>query len=160
MENDLCFKPFGGNRTLALKWIMKAKIFVKTPQPFYIYRNSPDSQTNAKCPPERVAQLISNQIQLSRYLDDYFAKDDFFKDNKELQYLAKSHLFVIFDNFRMASSGVYKDGITPELHRAVEEAFRKHFGEDAAFPTFLFHWIHAAMFGKRVDMIMPPPQST
>ena len=163
LDNDLRFECFGGgmtggNRILALKWIMRAKIFVKTPQPCYIYRNSPDSITNAKMPPERVAQLISNQIQLSRHLDDYFARDDFFKDKFYFQYLARNTLFKIFDNHRMARNGVYKDGITPELHRAVEEAFRKYFGDDAAFPTFLFHWIHAAMFGKPVDAITPTSQ--
>lgn len=159
MENDMRFELFGGNRLLALKWIMKAKVFVKTPESFYIYRVLPDSLTHLKMPPERIAQFIIAQIKLSRYLDDYFAEDDFFKNNPYFQYLARSKMFLIYDDHRMKRNLVYKDGITPELHRAVEEAFRKHFGNDAAFPTFLFHWIHTSMFGKRVDMIVPSRQS-
>ena len=155
IENDLHFETFDDARLLALKWLMKAKVFVKTPEVFYIYRNSPDSDTNSKFPPERVAKLISSYIRLSRHLDEFFAEEDFFKDKPELQYLARSNLFYIFDSFWIVRNGVYKDGITPELHRAVEDVFKKYFGEDAALPTFLFHWIHTFMFDKSPLMINP-----
>lgn len=153
MNNNLRFETFGGNRLFALGWIMRAKILVKTPVLFYVYRNSPDSVTNAKCPPERVVKFISNQIELSRYLDKFFVADDFFKDNLEMQYRTRSHLFLAYDNYDISSRGVYKDGITPELNQAVEGAFKKYFDEDYAFPTFLFHWIHAAIFNQRVDRL-------
>ena len=155
MENDLCFEPFGGNRLLGLMWLMRAKVFVKTPMPYYVYRKSPDSQTNAKCTPEYVANFVAEQINLSRRLNEIFSTEDFFKNNEEFQYLARSHIFHLKNNYWLARLGAYKDGVTPELNRAVEGAFRKYFGEDAAFPTFLFHWIHSAMFGKRVDMLTP-----
>lgn len=154
MNNALFFGQ-GGNRIFAMRWIMKAKVLVKTPLPFYVYRNSPDSVTRAKFPPERVAGFIHSQIELSRWLDEYFAGDDFFKDNPDFQHRARNHLFLAYDNHWINRNGVYKDGVTPELHRAVERAFRKYFGDDAAFPTFLFHWIHAAMFGKPVDVTPP-----
>lgn len=156
-ENNLRFHDFGGNRFFALKWIIKAKVFVKIPGPIYIYRNSPDSVTNAKFPLEHIENFISGQIKLSRHLDEFFATDDFFKDKPEFQYCAKNFLFMVYDNYRITRMGVYKNGITPELNRAVEAAFRKYFGDDAAFPTFLFHWIHAAMFNQRVDMLVSPP---
>lgn len=145
IDNDLCFESFGGsltggNRLLALKWLMRAKVIVKTPKPFYIYRNAPDSRTRSKFPPELVAQLISEFIELSRYLDKFFATDDFFKDKPEMQYRARSNLFTTFNNHWIRRNGVYRKGVTPELHQAVEEAFKKHFAEDAVFPTFLFHW--------------------
>ena len=159
MENDLRFEPYGGNGLLAFIWIMKAKVLVKTPIPFYVYRNSPDSGTNAKCTPEYVANFISEQINLSRRLDEIFSTEDFFKNNEEFQYLARSHIFYGKNNYWLKRPGAYKDGVTPELNRAVEEAFKKYFGEDAAFPAFLFNWIHSAMFGKPVD-VLTPPQST
>ena len=155
-DNDLRFEVFGGNRLFALEWFMKAKIFVKTPTLFYIYRNAPDSSSNYKFPPERIKKFISEQIELSRYLDKFFAREDFFKDKPELQYLARSHLLFVHDNWRINRLGIYKDGITPELHRAVEEAFKKNFGDDAAFTTFLFHWIHAMQSDNRVTAIIPP----
>lgn len=159
MENDLCFESFvksnltGGNRLLALKWLMRAKVFVKTPRPFYIYRRSPDAQTNLKMPPERVAELIIGQIRMSRHLDKYFADEEFFRDNEERQFFVRNKLFYIFDVHRMIRNAVYKDGITSELHNAVNEAFKKFFGDDAAFPTFLFHWVHAEQFKRRVGVI-------
>ena len=110
-DNDLRFESFGGNRLFALQWIMAAKILVKTPAPFYIYRNSPDST--------------------------------------EIQYRARSHLFLAYDNYSIQMRGVYKDGVTPELNQAVADAFRKYFGEDATYPTFLFHWINAVSSTKK-----------
>lgn len=148
-DNDLRFESFGGNRLFALQWIMAAKILVKTPAPFYIYRNSPDSVTNSNFPPERVTRFISNQIELSRWLDKFFAGNDFFKDKPEIQHRARSHLFLAYDNHWINRRGVYKNGVTPELNQAVADAFRKYFGEDATYPTFLFHWIHAVSSTKK-----------
>lgn len=135
---------------------MRAKVFVKTPQPFYIYRSSPDSQTSSKFPPERVTKFIENHICQLRRLDEFFAKDEFFRDNTELQYRVKSELLFNNDRYRFLRNDVYKDGITPELHRAVEEAFKKYFGADAAYPTFLFHWVHCLQSNKSVNQISPP----
>ena len=164
MENDLRFESFGrgrsltgGNRLLALKWLMRAEVFVKTPQPCYVYRNSPDSITRSKFPPEHVAELIAAQIRLSRHLDEFFAAEDFFRDNAELQYLAHAKLFNAYDSYWIRSRKVYKDGITPELHRAVEGAFKEFFGKDSALPTFLFHWIHAAQFNRPATQIISSP---
>lgn len=159
IKNGLRFETFDDTRLLLLKCLMKAKVFVKTPVVFYIYRNSPDSDTNSKFPPERVAKLISDYIKLSRHLDEFFASDDFFKDKPELQYLARSHLFFIFDNFWIIRNGVYKNGITPELHRAVESAFREYFGKDAPLPTFFFHWLHTLICNKPSTIIAAPPHT-
>lgn len=157
-DNDLCFKSFGtglvgANRLLTLEWLMKAEIFVKTPEPFYIYRRSSDSNTKSKFPPERVAQFISELIELSRYLDEYFDKEDFFKDKPNLQYRTRTHMYATYDLYWIKRNKVYAKGITPELNRAVEEAFKKYFGENYAYPSFLFHWIHAKQFNKRAARI-------
>ena len=148
-DNDLRFETFGGNRLFALQWIMAAKVLVKTPAPFYIYRNSPDSVTRANFSPERVTRFISNQLELARWLDKFFAADDFFKDKPEMQYRARSHLFYVFSHWDIIRRGVYKDGVTPELNQAVADAFKKYFGDDATYPTFLFHWIHAVSLTKK-----------
>ena len=156
IENGLGLKAFGGHRLFVLEWLMKAKTVARTPVPLYIKRQSPYSVTNSKFTPERVTNFISNQIKLSRYLDEWFATDEFFKDKPDFQYRARTNMLSVFDNFWIGRNGIYKNGITPELHRAVEDSFKKYFGNDAAFPTFLFHWIHAAMSGKPVDTISPP----
>ena len=66
-----------------------------------------------------------------------------------MQYRARSHLFYVFSHWDIIRRGVYKDGVTPELNRAVEDAFKKYFGDDATYPTFLFHWIHAVSLTKK-----------
>lgn len=158
-ENDLRFYDFGGNSLFALEWLMKAKVYVKTPTLCYICRNSPSQDTHSKFPPERVAKNISDYIKFSRYLDDYFDSEDFFKDSPELQYAVQSHFYEVGENFWILRNGIYKDGITPELHRAVKDAFRKYFGNDAALPTFLYHRINTLCFRKSSTMIVaPPPQ--
>lgn len=154
MENDLSFETFGGNRLLMLKWLMKAKVFVKTPVPFYAYRSGAlDSQTNSKPSIERIKKHIENQIQLSRHLNEYFESEEFFRNNKEFQYLVRSHIFSIFDNFWISNHQIYKNGITPELHSAIEDEFRKYFGADSDYITFLFHWVHTLISNKPVDVI-------
>ena len=55
---------------------------------------------------------------------------------------------------------MYKNGVTFELNDAVEDAFREHFGNNAAFPTFLFHWVHALQEKVSVrKIISTPPES-
>ena len=158
-ENDLRFYDFGGPLIFELEWIMKAKVFVKTPTLCYICRSSPDSITHSKAPTKRVTKLISEYIELSRYLNEFFASEDFFKDNLESQYLVLSRFFTVCENYWIVRKGIYRNGITPELHRAVDDAFRKYFGNDAPFLTLLYHFIHAGISNNRIDMIAaPPPQ--
>lgn len=162
MENGLRFETFaraslaGGNRLLALKWIMCAKVFVKTPKPFYVYRNSPDSITNAKISPELIANFISAQIECSRHLNKYFAEEEFFRDNEQRRYLARSSMFAITGNWWIKRNGVYKDGVTFELNRAVEDVFKKYFGKYYMLPTFLFNWAQALQAKKPILKIIAP----
>lgn len=163
-DNDIWFLEYGegilsGNRLFTLNWILRAKVFVKTLDPFYIRRDSEDSLSNAKVPPERVTKFIDVTIKLSRNLEEYFAREEFFRDNKERQYLARSSFLTKFDQWRIKRNNVYKKGITPELNQAVEEAFKKHFGEDYAFLTFLFHWAHALQVKRSVEKLVPPEKT-
>ncbi len=159
-DNDIWFLEYGegilsGNRFFTLNWILKAKVFVKTLDPFCIRRDSEDSLSNAKVPPERVTKFIDVTIKLSRNLEEYFAREEFFRDNKERQYLARSSFLTKLDQWRIKRNNVYKKGITPELNQAVEEAFKKHFGADYAFLTFLFHWAHVLQVKRPVDKLIP-----
>jgi len=162
LENDISFTSFGtgltgGNRLFALKWIMKAKVFVKTFRPFYIRRDAPDSITRSDFLPEHVAQFISEEIELSRYLDKFFAESEFFKDKPDVQYRARNYFLATVDNSFIKRNGVYKEGISPELNEAVENVFKKYFGDDFAYPTFLFHWVHCNMHKQKVSLLIAPP---
>lgn len=157
-DNKISFAPLGNSfvaasRLFALKWIMKAEVFVKTPTVFYLKRESPDCVSNMTITPDLITKFITDNIELSRYLDEFFTKEDFFKDNQELQYRAVSKFFLYEDNFWLQRTDVYKNGITAEVNQSVADAFKKYFGDYYAFPTFLFHWIHAAIKNRPVDKI-------
>lgn len=157
LENNLNFD--GGNCQLALWWIMLAKVFVKTPTPCYVYRNPPDSQSNTKTfPPEKVENFISLCVEISRLMDKKFSQIDFFKDNEELQYAAKAHWFSMLDDYMINRRGVYKAGLTPELSQAARNAFKKYFGADESYFSFLFNWAHTRPLGK-LPYSTPPPAS-
>ncbi|MBO4780581.1 MAG: glycosyltransferase [Selenomonadaceae bacterium] len=164
-DNNISFWEYGkgligGNRLFTLKWLMKADVFVKTLEPFYIHRNLIDSSSHRKISPEIVAQLIEGHIELARHMKEYFASEEFFRDNEEHQYLALSKNFSFMDLWRIKRNGVYKNGVTTELNDAVEEVFRKYFGDDAAYLTFLFHWAHTLQEKKSIVKITSPPSET
>ena len=163
-DNNISFVDFGNgltgeNRFFALKWIMKAKVFIKTFEPFYIWRDYSDSLTNAVFPLERVAEFIDAQIELSRNLDEFFTHDDFFKENPDYQYRARSRMFSAFDDWWIKRNLIYKKGVTDELNKIVENVFKKYFGNDYALPTFLFHWVHCLALKSPVDKIITHNQS-
>lgn len=157
LENELFFKF--GNRALALWWIMLAKVFVKTPNVFYIYRNSPDSKTNTK-KFYKISESISTFMKISRSMDELFPKVDFFNNNEEMKYIAKAYLLKCLDGYDIHRLGFYKNGITPEIQQSVTETFKKYFGDDYFYPAFLFHMTHVMPFNRPVDRIFIPPPRT
>ena len=145
LENEI-FNPTaeGGHRFFSLLWIMKSKIFVKTPVIFYIRRNSPHSQTNEKnLSPNKVAKIISERIELSRHIDKILQDIAFFKDKDELRYKLKAQAFAIQDDFYLKRRGVYNKEFTKACRLAVEDVLKKYFGEDFFYPMFLFCQSHA-----------------
>ncbi len=158
-DNDLLFWESKNGLTcnnlfFSLKWLVKDGVFVKTMKPFYIHRNAADARSNQKMPPERVAQLIDEWIEFSAALDEYFAAEEFFRNNEERQFLARSAMFTIMNGWRIRRNGVYKRGVSLALNRAVEDVFKKYFGDDYAFPTFLFHWAQVLQTKKPVNKLV------
>jgi len=158
LDNDILFWEFGSgltvlNRLFLFEWIMKAKVFVKTFEPFYIYRNTPGSSKNKEMTPKLVKNFIQAQFELSRYLDKFFAEREFFKDKPELQYQARNKFFAAGSNHRIKRNKVYESGITKKLNKAVENAFKEYCGEDYAYLTFLFHWPHVISYKKPISKL-------
>ena len=151
LDNEIFFKF--GNRALSLWWLMSAKVYVKTPNIFYIYRDSPDSKTNTKSI-YKISESISTFMKISRHMDELFPKVEFFNDNEEARYIAKAYLLSRLDNHEITRWGFYKDGITPEIQREVAAAFKKYFGDDYFYPAFLFNMAHVMPYGKNVDKIV------
>ena len=169
LDNEI-FHPlfFDEMDFFTLWWLMKAKVFVKTPAAYYAYRAAPDSKSNEfkRSDPDRIAKRISEIIERSRRLDSFLPNVELFK-NETFRRCAKIWVLNTFEWWHVSLSNSHKDGISPELYAAVEDAFRKHLGDDAEYPMFLFHLLHLTQFGKNILPTMlntaldslPPPVS-
>ena len=168
IENDLLFDGFGSGskstKPFLLVWLMLAKIYVKTPVVHYIRRDAPDSYSNAKkLNLNNVEEFIDQMMEYTRYLEKYVIPNiKFLNDNKELvRYHLNAKTFNILGNFLIRMKNFYKDGVTPELNRVVENTFKKYFGEDAYYPAFLFHGMHSLPYYnpniERLANPAPPP---
>ncbi len=151
-DNNLFFDPAGEQRLMSLCWMMSAKIFVKTPVLFYVHRDAPDSRTNERnIPPEKIERFVSSCIELSRWLEKLLPTFDFFKNNELLMDAVRIHLLTAHDYWRIGRIGVYKDGVTPEIHKVVKETFKKYLGEDGSYMAFLFHFAHELQYRRRIE---------
>lgn len=156
IDNEIFFPNWGGNPLFCLHWLMKAKIYVKTPDLFYICRDAPDSSSNdKKFLADKVYKFIVGTLEVPRYFDKVFQSVAFFKGNEQAQYLAKAIFYERFDDFRINRLNIYKDGITPEIHRAVNKALRECFGENIDYLEFLFHKVHCMEFEQGHYVISP-----
>lgn len=151
-ENEI-FYPllFGEMDLFTLGWLMKAKIFVKTPEAFYVYRGAPDSQSaNFKNPePKRIARSISSIIERSRRLDKLIPDVDLFK-NESFRRCVKIWILNTFEWWVISRANIHSDGISSELYVEIEDTFKKYFGDSAEYPMFLFHLIHSSQCGQNI----------
>ncbi len=154
----------GHSMFAALRWLMLAKVVVKTPVICYIRRDAPDSQSNKfDVSPEIIEKFICGHIDTMRKIDNQLLEMEFFKNNEPFRYMVNSRFWIVDDNFEFYRRQFYKNGITPDIYQAVSNAFKKYFGDDYFLPMFLFNWIHAVAFNKRPDIINfvnTPPDST
>lgn len=155
IDNGIFFPNWGGNPLFCLHWLMKAKIYVKTPDIFYICRDAPDSLSNdKKFLAEKVYKFIVGTASISEYFNNLFSSVKFFRDNPRVQYHARAIFYDRFDDFRLHRLKIYEQGITPEIHSAVERAVKENFGEQADYVTFLFHLVHCLKFKRNYQEII------
>ena len=155
LAENIFFPNWGGNPLFCLNWLMKAKVYVKTPDIFYIRRDAPDSSSNdKKFLADKAYKFIVGMTEASEYMRQLFRSVDFFRENEQAQYHARAVFYERFDNFRLNRIKVYEQGVTPELHRAVAKAFEECFGARADYFAFLFHKVHCMEFDKDYNWIV------
>ena len=154
LDNDILFAPVAGSMLFMLHCLMSAKVFVNTPEYFYIRRDAPDSLTNDKTRLEnKLYDLIKTVVGTSRYFDKLFRDVDYFSGNAEIQYSVRAIFYNRYDFHWSYQRDTYKDGITPGIHRAVERAFKEIFGGDVEYLTFMFHKLHCLPFDQDFSRI-------
>lgn len=154
LENEIFFKY--DYKFSALWWIMLAKVFVKTPVFCYLRRNAPDAGSN-NLKLNKITDLISMLVKMSRETDDLFYKVDFFKYNENFQYMVKAQLIDTIMGFFIQKVGYYNDGITLDLMNEVSKVFKKHFGDNYFLPMYLFNWQNAVVANRRPNWVVVPP---
>lgn len=157
-ENDI-FQQFSHKYIslsfFSLWWVMLAKVFVKTPVIYYLWRKSPSSSSYQELDnAQHAAWYISFKMELSRLIDELIPKVEIFRDNEEIRRYLRTSLFFDDDGWQIFRRGIYKNGISPELYEAVENSFKKYFGDDACYPAFLFNLFHALQCGHNINQIM------
>ena len=165
LSNDLLYDGFGSGskstKAFLLSWLMLAKVYVKTPVVHYIRRDAPDSGSNTKeLNLKNVEEFIDQMMERTRYLEKYVIPNiRFLNDNKEIvRYHLNAKTFNVMGNFLIKIRNFYKNGVTPELNRVVENTFKKYFGEDAYYPAFLFHWTHSVpYYNPNIERLVNPP---
>ena len=133
----------------SLIWIMKAKIFVKTPEIFYIRRDSPFSQTNNKTiSSERLEKTILSKLNVLKQVDKFVSEFDFFRENKDYQYFVKAKIFMAEECLGFKTEKAIGKKNYAELYHSTEKIFKKYFGDDGVYLALLYHWAHIMQFNK------------
>lgn len=155
LDNEIFFPNWMANIPFALHWLMKAKIYVKTPEIFYVRRDAPDSYSNDKrFFAKRIRRFIRGTVEISEWFNELFQRVRYFKDNPAEQYRAKAIFFDRADSFRLNRLKIYEHGITPELQLAAAEELRANFGDGADYLEFMFHKLHCLPFDQDYRKIL------
>lgn len=154
LDNKIFFPSWVANLPFTLHWLMTAKIYVKTPDIFYIRRETPDSYSNDKrFLAKQLRRYILGSTELSAHFDKLLQCLDYFKNNPAKQYHAKAIFYNRVDNYELHRWKIYAQGITPEIQQAVESALKECFGDNVGYLTFMFHKIHCLPFEQDYNKI-------
>ena len=130
-----------------LWWLLLAKVYVKTPVIYYIHRNAPDSLTNSNSVSSTelysikgLERFLNGLFGIGECFDMYAADFEIFREHPEFGDFVKAKMFNMMTNFWIRERNFYRNGTIPlEVRQVVEKVFKKHLGENASYPIFLFH---------------------
>lgn len=154
-----------------LHWLFLAKVYVKTPEIYYIYRDAPDSKSRSTNQNraqmyslERLEESLSKLIEDGAEFERLDERYEIFRAHPEFKYLVAARVFNVMTVCNVKGKAYYRDGRVPEDVRAVvEKVFKRYFGVHAAYPIFLFHLINFYPYipsFERTFLIPSPPRSS
>ena len=134
---------------VSLLWIMKARILVRTPQVFYVRRESAESQSSAGIfSTGGLESAIEKRLEIFRRLDELISRVEYFRGNDVLRYKIKARIFGVYENLNFDAGANFGDENYAALYKTLEATFRKHFGDDAVYLALTYHWAHALHFNQ------------
>ena len=152
-RKSLFFNQTGTLHLFLLRWLLNAKIFVKTPLIPYVRRNAPDSYSN-DINKFSIEKFIAEKISLARNLKDILPELQWFDDNKEIQRFILLKFLVRSHQIQISGRGIYKNGISPELSDRVANTFKKFFGDSSPYPEMLFNLIFMIPTNQNFERII------
>lgn len=137
-------------RCSSLYWLFLAKVYVETPEIYYIRRDTADSGTRNQSNKsytiysmEFFEKTLSRLIEFGMTFDDFASKIELFRDHPEFKDMVKAKTFNVITNFYLKNRNYYSAGNIPEaVRQSVEKVFKRYFGDNASYPIFLFHLIN------------------
>lgn len=134
--------------------LFHAKTYIRIPEFFYLYCQTPDSIVRRPKPPEWVGYLARSAVLGVRYLREKLSPLPFFRDDPRALDTVVQLFLENFKHEHIAKGKFYANyTASPEADAAVLDAFLPLFGEDAYFVKYLFHVmnIHFAEAGALLD---------
>ncbi|MBP3691246.1 MAG: glycosyltransferase [Schwartzia sp.] len=117
-----------------------AKTYIRIPEFFYIYCQTPDSIVRSEKPPSWIGYLAKSMALGVRYLHSNLSRLPFFRENPDVK---DSVIQLFLENAKyehIAKGKFYAHyAASPEGDAAVRDALLPLFGEDASFVKYLFH---------------------
>ena len=151
LENKIFMSRCRDLSFFLLLWIMKAGVYVKDPTYFYIRRDAKDSKSNTFSA-RSIEKFIVHKLKVAEQLDKVLPEIKFFTICPQALRLAK--LKILANRHDYTIKETYKDGVTPEIQAAVENAFRQKFGDAAFYPAMLFNWVHVLPTEENISTAM------
>lgn len=150
-----------------MHWLFLAKVYVKTPEIYYIRRNTPDSvcRSNKTNRPDifsikKLEQSLITLIEESSYLEQLADNYEIFREHPEYKYLIAARVFNVMTVCYVKGKNYYSDGRVPEeVRETVEKVFKRYFGIYALYPIFLFHSINFMPFINNFEQVFITPES-
>ena len=136
-----------------LRWILNAKVFVKTPEFTYLRREVADSITNDG-DKFSFEEFIDSKLEIARDLDKILPELKLFADKPEIQRFIKLKLMSRSFQWGIARRKIYRDGVSPEFCDRIEKSFRKYFGDGGDFAAMLFNLVFMIPTDQYLDKIV------
>ena len=145
LDNKILLDTRGSN----LHWLFLAKVYVKTPEVYYVRRDAPDSITRSSNQGKGIFSIEFFEKSLTKLIEDGADFErlgehyEIFKKFPEFKYLVAARVFNVMTSYYIKGREYYRGGyVSDEVREVVERVFKKYFGVHAAYPIFLFHLIN------------------
>ncbi len=126
VENDIRFPelPASDDMFFSFYCLMRAKRYVRIPNPFYIWRVRDDSVSHEKLTPEQeVRKWITIAVEGTHHIEDFMRRTEFFERNPQSRYAATNR--IINDQLHYLQPK-YRSTPIPQMNELIRAELARH----------------------------------